>query len=124
MKAVFKGVVSDGDHSAPIDSEEDYSVQDGGRARVQTFRTSDEDGLFVRLQSWSDDGTHEDWKKFAGKKVRVTVEVEPEVDPLNRAINLLNEFYFDGGPRTHLHNEIFDFLQSIDRGPTMKRIPE
>jgi len=122
MKAVFTGVVADGNET---DYEEDYSVEDGGQARIQTFGSppDDESGLFVRLQSWDEDKEHKDWQKLAGKKIRITVTDEPAVpgnDALNQAVNLLNEFYFDG-PRTALHNRVFDFLQSIDRGPTIRR---
>lgn len=74
LEMVFTGVVADGDKS---DSGKDYSVEDGGHARIQTFHgaPSDDRGVFVRLQSWCDQGTHEDWKKFAGKMIRITVEV-------------------------------------------------
>jgi hypothetical protein len=32
------------------------------------------EGMFVRLQSWSDSGIHVDLERFVNRKVRVTVE--------------------------------------------------
>jgi hypothetical protein len=125
MKIKFKGVVGSGSRS----EGQYYKVEDHGMARIQTFLPEFGEGnLYLRLHSWDERQGHADWEKLAGKKVRITVEVvedaiTPEGNALNRAVDLLNEFYFDG-PRTALHNKVFDFLQDIDRGPTIRRTPK
>jgi hypothetical protein len=121
MKLQFKGVLGSGNRSeGPY-----YKVEDSGMARIQTFLPDFGEGnLYLRLHSWDERQGHADWEKLAGKKVRITVEVdEPatqESVALNEAVDFLNEFYFDG-PRTSLHNRVFDFLKSIGRGPTIRR---
>jgi hypothetical protein len=37
----------------------------------------EDDGFFVRLQSWSEDKTHPILERLAGKKVRITIEELP-----------------------------------------------
>ena len=51
---------------------------DGGRALIQQFDDAADDGLFVRLQSWSEKKEHPAMEALIGKRVRITVEV---VDP-------------------------------------------
>lgn len=50
------------------------SREDGGAALIARFDDKDT-GMFVRVQSWDETGEHAEFKKFEGKRVRVTVEV-------------------------------------------------
>ena len=53
-------------------------VEDGGQAQIYTVFEPDDsngDGMFIRIQSWYDDGVHPDMDKLKGKRIRVTVEV-------------------------------------------------
>lgn len=56
--------------------KKDVSVEDGGQALVSDPFNSDKevDGMFVRIQSWDEKKKHEDFKKFQGRKIRVTIE--------------------------------------------------
>lgn len=40
--------------------------------------TEGENGVFVRLHSWSDTGEHPEIEQFRGQKVRITVETVDE----------------------------------------------
>lgn len=56
----------------------DLHKEDGGLALIAENIEHDPDalnGMFVRLQSWDDAKQHKTLRAFAGKKVRVTVEV-------------------------------------------------
>lgn len=53
--------------------------EDGGQALITTmdFRDTPEDednGMFVRIQSWDENCKHEEFKKFEGRKIRITIE--------------------------------------------------
>lgn len=62
-------------------------VEDGGQALIATLGDSEDEGLFVKIQSWTnlldrykyDDSAlatmHPDFAELAGKRVRVTIEV-------------------------------------------------
>lgn len=69
MKLVMEQQINDAD----IDEE------DGGRAKIAHFTGDDKrdaaEGLFVKIQSWSESGEHVDFDAMIGKRVRVTVEV-------------------------------------------------
>lgn len=58
-------------------------VEDSGHAKIfeaGTFTTdsdvkpSEDGGMFVRIQSWSDESNHTDFDQFIGKRIRVTIE--------------------------------------------------
>jgi hypothetical protein len=57
------------------------SQEDGGQAVITeglSFNTanSDEDnGMFVKIQSWDMDTEHVDLNRFLGHKVRITIEI-------------------------------------------------
>lgn len=65
----------------------DIETEDGGCAKIMTFsgeetctdaehqNFEDPDGMFVRVQSWSDFKQHTDFDKMVGKRVKVTVEL-------------------------------------------------
>jgi hypothetical protein len=74
MKAVFEQVMF----------AEEVDVEDNGCARIfevgdltadsETEASNQNDGLFVRIQSWSDNAIHTDFDKFVDKRIRVTIE--------------------------------------------------
>lgn len=62
---------------------DDISYEDGGCAAVAEINDwaegDGDDGWFVRVQSWSEDGTnHALVESLRGRRVRVTIEVLPE----------------------------------------------
>jgi hypothetical protein len=68
MKKVFEQTVS----------ARDVSEEDGGCAKILDIDddgTGAEEGMFVRVQSWSEEGEHPDFDNLIGKRVRVTIEV-------------------------------------------------
>jgi hypothetical protein len=59
--------------------KENTNTEDGGQAVITTmeFRDTPEDednGMFVRIQSWDENCKHEEFKKFEGRKIRITIE--------------------------------------------------
>ncbi len=52
----------------------DISIEDGGMAQILEVSNDDSD-VFVRLQSWNDDGKHTELDRLVGKKLKITVEV-------------------------------------------------
>lgn len=56
--------------------KKDVSVEDSGQALVGDpfSASSGDDGMFVRIQSWDSKKKHVDFKKFQGKRIRVTIE--------------------------------------------------
>lgn len=56
------------------------AVEDGGRAIIcEPFSIetghSDENGMFITLQSWDEDTVHTDLNLIKNKKVKITIEV-------------------------------------------------
>ena len=57
------------------------SKEDGGAAMIaetfpfETDSSDDENGMFVKIQSWDEDTVHSDFIRILGKKVRITIEV-------------------------------------------------
>jgi hypothetical protein len=56
--------------------------EDGGQAVIVELDTAEDEmhvpegeGMFVRLQSWSERKRHAEIEQFIGKRVRVTVEL-------------------------------------------------
>lgn len=57
----------------------DVSIEDSGQAIIVHVVGDDMDDtspMFVKLQSWSDDGTHPELAGIVGKKVTITIEIE------------------------------------------------
>ncbi len=59
--------------------KENTDVEDNGQALITTidFRDTSEDednGMFVRIQSWDEKCQHTEFKKFEGRKIRITIE--------------------------------------------------
>lgn len=53
-------------------------VEDSGCAQIYSvvdLNDCEGDGMFVKIQSWSDDGKHPEMDKLVGKRIRVTVEI-------------------------------------------------
>lgn len=55
----------------------DVDTEDSGCAKIVDVAPDDdqEDGMFVRIQSWSDSTDHPDFDKMIGKRIRVTIEI-------------------------------------------------
>jgi hypothetical protein len=55
----------------------DAAIEDSGCAKIADVCGDDsfDGGMFVKLQSWSEEQDHSVLDKFLGHKVRVTVEV-------------------------------------------------
>lgn len=55
---------------------EEAQKEDGGQAIIFTVSEpfEEENGMFVRIQSWDDKKEHTDLKKFEGRKIRITIE--------------------------------------------------
>jgi len=49
-------------------------VEDGGQAKIVQLDDDKEEGLFVRLHSWSKTGQHPELDSLIGKIVRITIE--------------------------------------------------
>lgn len=53
-------------------------TEDGGCAIIGDISGSEDEGLFVRIQSWSENPTHghahDAIRSLAGKRVRITIE--------------------------------------------------
>lgn len=51
-------------------------IEDGGMAKIYHMESADDpgSGMFVRVQSWDEAKEHEMFSRFAGKRIRVTVE--------------------------------------------------
>lgn len=52
-----------------------FRTEDGGQALIADIDSPEEPQVFIRLQSWDETGYHNQARQFAGRKVRVTVEV-------------------------------------------------
>ncbi len=61
------------------DYNSDYhDEEDGGRAQIYNVfdpNDDDDDGMFIRIQTWADSGKHPEMDKLVGKRIRVTVEI-------------------------------------------------
>jgi len=57
------------EHEVPV------SVEDGGWATIAQFGSADQQGVFVRVQSWDETKEHAPMRKLIGHRVKVTVEI-------------------------------------------------
>jgi len=66
IKKVFEGDIN----------KENTDVEDGGQAIIThiTEPTDTDNGMFIRIQSWDEQLKHEEFKKFEGRKIRITIE--------------------------------------------------
>ena len=57
-------------------NKENTDVEDGGQAIIThiTEPTNTDNGMFIRIQSWDEQLKHEEFKKFEGRKIRITIE--------------------------------------------------
>lgn len=57
------------------------AIEDGGKAIIAesipivTGHSDDENGMFLKLQSWDVDTVHTDFNLLNGKKIKITIEV-------------------------------------------------
>jgi hypothetical protein len=51
----------------------DVKVEDSGHAKIVEIG-NDRSDLFLRLQSWADDGKHGEFDQIIGTRIRITVE--------------------------------------------------
>jgi hypothetical protein len=69
-----------------VDERRDVDTEDSGCAKIAHICThkdkkeDEENGLFVRIQSWSELAHHPEFEELVGKKVRVTIEILEEVE--------------------------------------------
>lgn len=70
-KIILEGMVN-------CEEEDSGSALIAEIGRDPELEDSDNDGFFVRIQSWSDDGSHKTMNEFKDKKVRVTIEIIEE----------------------------------------------
>lgn len=56
--------------------EQFVEIEDGGYAKIFTAakEPDEENGMFVRIQSWDEYLDHVDFDKFVGKKIKITIE--------------------------------------------------
>lgn len=56
---------------------DDLTIEDGGMFRSFDIEPDDEqeNGIFFRFNSWDDTTEHTDFKKFEGKKIKLTIEI-------------------------------------------------
>lgn len=52
----------------------DVKVEDSGQAKITEFSNADATGIFVRVQSWAENGKHPDFDQMVGTRVRITIE--------------------------------------------------
>lgn len=58
---------------------DEIETEDGGQAKIITVAPlkpdyDDESGMFVRIQSWDESTKHEQFSRFVGRKVLITIE--------------------------------------------------
>jgi len=65
------------DNKVIVEAVPHFSTEDGGCAKIAEVCPNDfaDEGIFVRIQSWSEKHNHDTLDKLEGKKVRVTIEV-------------------------------------------------
>jgi len=56
-------------------NSDEIDTEDGGQAKIFTASKDDLDnGVFVRICSWDENKNHEDFKKFVGRRIKITIE--------------------------------------------------
>jgi hypothetical protein len=72
-------------------TSDDVNTEDGGCAKIIQIDGDDTDeGLFVRIQSWSDAKEHPDFDALIGRSVRVTIEYDEHITPLAPGVFILH----------------------------------
>jgi len=82
MKKIFETseplVIAKGEIEKKTHSHQSFDIEDGGAAIIicaqEVEQTTEDAGMFVRIQSWDEEAMHDDLRKFNGKRLRVTVE--------------------------------------------------
>lgn len=54
----------------------EVDTEDGGQAKIVSLcnKPDEENGMFVQLRSWDEDKKHDEFNKFVGRKVKITIE--------------------------------------------------
>ena len=56
-------------------NSDEIDTEDGGQAKIFTISEDDLDnGMFVRICSWDKNGKHDEFNKFVGRKIKITIE--------------------------------------------------
>ena len=57
-------------------NNDSVETQDEGRAKIYTVNVDNDAnfGLFFQFHSWDEEGNHEEFNKFIGRKIRITIE--------------------------------------------------
>lgn len=69
-----------------IDPNE-VDTEDGGKAKIFSAGCEDyhdENGMFVKIQSWDENLEHSQFNKFLGKRVKITIEEHSWVNIINK----------------------------------------
>lgn len=57
---------------------EEISKEDNGMAMIATIgdekELSQENGMFVKVQSWDENKEHTEFKKFMGRRIKIMIE--------------------------------------------------
>jgi hypothetical protein len=56
----------------------DVERDDGGQSLIVELSFEDDNGLFVRVMSWSEEKNHPTFDQMRGKKIKVVLTVEEE----------------------------------------------
>lgn len=57
-------------------------IDDNGQAKIFTCENSeDENRMFIRIQSWDETKKHEEFNKFVGRKIKITIETVGGKEP-------------------------------------------
>ena len=80
---------------AKLEGVPDAQTEDGGRARILTLDDEDVPRLFVRIQSWADDGEHPEIDQIEGSKLVVFVYRKgPDMDDETKPDSSLGDAVF------------------------------
>jgi hypothetical protein len=82
MKRIFETSeplsIAEGEIDKKTHRHSSFDIEDGGAAIIvhaqEVEQTTENAGMFVRIQSWDEEAMHDDLRKFNGKRLRVTVE--------------------------------------------------
>lgn len=55
-------------------NSDDIDVEDSGCAKIFTVADDLDTGMFVRICSWDENKRHEEFNRFVGRKIKITIE--------------------------------------------------
>ena len=77
MKKVFTGKIPNMEEHQKDTFMSNLAIEDGGQAMIVDIsddNIDDENGLCMTLTSWDENLQHTEFKKFVGRKVKITIE--------------------------------------------------